>query len=63
MDIKDKSLIDFIKNKLRVEFFMESHESDEPAYYGNNCSVRAHVKIFFGDELIYENSDSETVYR
>ena len=63
MDIKDQSLIDLVKSKLKIEFSLDAQETDEPAYYGDNCSVRASVKVFFDNELIYEDSDSHTVYR
>jgi hypothetical protein len=61
--LEEKKQLEFIKNNLRVEFSMESEETDEPSYYGDNCSVRAYVKVFFKDQLIYEDSDSEVVYR
>lgn len=59
----DKNITKFIKDNLKVEFTIDSYDSDEPGYYGDNATVRACVKIFVKDELIYEDTASEVVYR
>jgi hypothetical protein len=63
LELENKKLVELVKSNLKVEFSMDSEETDEPAYYGDNCSVRASVRVFFKGELIYEDSSSETVYR
>lgn len=57
----DENILKFIKENLRVELVTNQEYTDEPGWYGDVTIITATVKVYLKDELIFEDSSTESV--